>query len=374
MKIGINLLPYNELGGIAIYIQHLLESLGKLDYKNSFFIFIGRNTLPIFKFNYKNFYYIETPIDSYRKVKRVIYEQLFFPFLLRKYKIDLLFNPSVSGPIFWPGKKISTIHDCAYDIFKEFDTFRSKTYFKLMFYGSVKFFSKIITDSDFSKKEIVKFYKVNSNKIEIVYAATPKLPTINDKFAEDTLNKFSIKKPYFFYVGGWRPRKNLPGLIEGFKLFQENNKSDWLLVISGKKDRRFLNLEKNISKNRLEKDVILTGTLSPEEVVALYKKSKALTFPSFYEGFGLPILEAQSLGVPVLTSNISSMPEVAGKGALYVNPYDISDIAKGMEKLAENNDLCHELIQKGFENIKRFSWEESVKKILKIFYEGSSSQ
>jgi len=120
--------------------------------------------------------------------------------------------------------------------------------------------------------------------------------------------------------------------------------------------------------------VILTGTLSPEEVVALYKKSKALTFPSFYEGFGLPILEAQSLGVPVLTSNISSMPEVAGKGALYVNPYDISDIAKGMEKLAENNDLCHELIQKGFENIKRFSWEESVKKILKIFYEGSSSQ
>jgi len=367
MRIGINLLPYREVAGIVIYIHNLLQNLEKIDQEDDFFIFIGKNPLTDLKFNYKNFHYVKTSIDSYRKIKRVLYEQLVFPFRLKKYKIDVLFNPSVSGPIFWPGKKIATIHDCAYDRFKEFDSLRTKIYFKLMLYGTTRLFSTIITDSNFSKEELIKIYKTNSQKIKVVYGAAPDLPEVKEEFIKKTLNKFKIEKPYFLYIGSSRPRKNLSGLIKSFKIFREKG-FDYLLVIGGRKDKRFLDLEREILDNQLEGKVILTDTLSREEVSSLYKRAKALTFPSFYEGFGLPVLEAQSLGIPVLTSNISSLPEVGGDSVLYVNPYNIEEIAKGMEKIAFDENLRQDLIQKGYENIKRFSWEKSAKQLLKLFY------
>ncbi len=130
-----------------------------------------------------------------------------------------------------------------------------------------------------------------------------------------------------------------------------------------------MDLEKEIKGNRLEGKVILTDTVSREEISSLYQKAKALTFPSFYEGFGLPVLESQSLGIPVLTSNTSSLPEVAGDGALFVDPYDVKDIAQGMEKIVLDEKLREDLIKKGFENIKRFSWEKAAKETLKVLKE-----
>lgn len=368
MRIGINLLSYREIGGIVIYIQNLLKNIGEINKEDSFFIFTGEKTLLNLTFNYRNFHIMKIPIDSYRKIKRVLYEQLNFPLWLKKYKTDILFNPTVSGPIFWPGKKITTIHDCAYDRFEEFDSLQTKIYFKLMFWGTKYFSKKILTVSNFSKKEITKLYKINANKIEVIYEGVPELPEIGDDFIQETLNKFKIDKTYFLYLGNWRPRKNLPGLIRAFKIFKEKTKLDWLLVIGGGKDKRFLDLEKDINQNQLEGKVILTDVLSREEVSALYKKAVALTFPSFYEGFGLLVLEAQSLGIPVLTSNTSSLPEVAGEAALYVNPYNIEEIVQGMEKIAFDENLRQDLIQKGFENIKRFSWERSAKQLLDIFH------
>ena len=195
--------------------------------------------------------------------------------------------------------------------------------------------------------------------------------------AQKTLSKFKVDRPYFLYIGNWRPRKNLPGLIKSFKIFREKAGRDYLLIIGGRKDKRFLDLEKEVKKNQLEGKVILTDFLKPEEVAALYEKARALTFPSFYEGFGLTVLEAQSSGLPVLTSNTSSLPEVAGKGALYVNPYDVEEIARGMEKIAFNGKFREDLIKRGFENIRRFSWMKSAKQLLNIFhsfYENSSSR
>jgi len=259
------------------------------------------------------------------------------------------------------------IHDCAYDRFKEFENALSKIYFRAMFYGAKYFSKKIVTVSNFSKKELIKLYKIQPNKIAVIYEGVPELPKVDDKSLQDTLNKFNINRPYFLYIGNWRPRKNLPGLIGAFKLFKEKG-SDYLLVIGGRKDKRFLDLEKEIKNNQLEGKVILTDTLSQEEVAALYKGAKALTFPSFYEGFGLPVLEAQSLGIPVLTSNTSALPEVAGDSVLYVNPYEVEEIAKGMEKIALDEKLRENLIQKGYENIKRFSWQKAARQLLNLIH------
>jgi len=373
MKIAINLIPFSSVQGIEIFTKEIISSILKLKKKDDEFFILASEDLP----QLLNFPQTTTIRIKGLKKKghKAFYQQFNIYFLLKKYKIDILFCPSPAAPFFYKNKVV-VIHDCAYDRFSESENLLSKIYFKLMFYGAKYFSKKIITISNFSKKELIEFYKINPEKVEVIYEATPEMERTNENLEQKTLAKFKIDKPYFFYIGNWRPRKNLSGLIKAFKIFREKTKLDYLLVIGGRKDKRFLDLEKEIVKNKLKGKIILTDTLSREEIASLYKKSLALVFPSFYEGFGLPVLEAQSLGVPVLTSNTSSLPEVGRDSVLYIDPYNIEDIAQGMEKISFDETLWQELIKKGFENIKRFSWEKSAEETLRIFreaYENSSN-
>jgi glycosyltransferase involved in cell wall biosynthesis len=360
MRIGINLIPFSSVQGIEIFSRNIISELLKIDHQDEFFILSTENIPDILSFFRARTIEVKGVKIKYSKA---IYQQTGIYFVLKKYKIDLLFSPSPAAPFFYKNK-IVVIHDCAYDRFKEFDNLLSKTYFRLMFYGAKYFSKKIITVSNFSKKELIELYKINPEKIEVIYEGVPELPEVKEEFIQQTLRKFKIDRPYFLYIGNWRPRKNLPGLIKAFKIFCERYKKDFLLVIAGRKDKRFLDLEKEVKIHHLEEKVILTDFISQEEKTVLYKKALALTFPSFYEGFGLPVLEAQSLGIPVLTSNTSSLPEVAGKGALFINPFKAEDIAKGMEKIVFGENFKKDLIKKGYENIKRFSWENSAQKLL----------
>jgi len=364
MKIAINLIPFFSIQGIEIFSKNIILNLLKLKKDEQFFILATENLPDIFDFSQPRIIKVKG-IKS--KSRKAIYQQTLIYSLLKRYNIDVLFSPSPAAPFFWKNK-IVVIHDCAYDRFEEFDNLLSKTYFKVMFYGAKYFSRNIVTVSDFSKKELVELYKINPKKIEVIYEGVPEMEEVNEEEIQNTLNRFKIDRTYFLYIGNWRPRKNLPGLIKAFKLFKEWSDLDYLLVIAGRIDKRFLDLEKEIEKNQLEGRVILTGFISQKEKTALYKNAKALVFPSFYEGFGLPVLEAQSLGIPVLTSNTSSLPEVAGEGALYVNPYRIEEIAQGMERICKDENLRQQLIQKGFENIKRFSWQKSAEKLLDLFY------
>jgi glycosyltransferase involved in cell wall biosynthesis len=341
MRIGINLIPFSTVQGIEIFSKNIISESLKLKKDEEFFILGSENMPELLMFPKVKLIKIKGLKGKYGKA---LYQQTLIYSLLKKYKIDLLFSPSPAAPFFYKNKVV-VIHDCAYVRFKEFENLLSKIYFRAMFYGAKYFSKKIITVSNFSKKELIELYRIDSEKIEVIYEGVPELPEVNEEFIQKTLTKFKIDKPYFLYIGNWRPRKNLPGLIKAFKLLRERG-FDYLLVIGGRKDKRFLDLEKEIKNNRLEGKVILTDTLSREEVSALYRKAIALTFPSFYEGFGLPVLEAQSLGVPVLTSNTSSLPEIAGEGALYVDPYNVEEIAKGMERIAFNENLRRELIKK----------------------------
>jgi len=364
MRIAINLIPFSSVQGVEVFAGNIISNFIKIKENNDFFVFCSENLPELLNFPQAKTIKIKKLTAKYSKA---FCQQTCFPCLCKKYKIDFLFSPSPNAPIFYKNK-IVVIHDCAYDRFPEFDNLLSKIYFKTMYYGAKYFSKKIITISNFSKKELIELYKINPEKIEVIYGGVPELPGVSNDFAQKTLDKFKINKPYFLYIGNWRPRKNLPKLIESFKVFIEKNSLDFLLVIGGRKDKRFLDLEKEIQKNQLEGRLILTDFLTQEEVAVLYKRAKVLTFPSFYEGFGLPILEAQSLGIPVLTSNTSSLPEVGGEGAFYVDPYNIEEITAGMEKLTEDETLRQDLIQKGYENIKRFSWEKSAQQLLNIIH------
>jgi glycosyltransferase involved in cell wall biosynthesis len=365
MRIAINLIPFRSIEGPETFRKNIISNLLKFKSDEEFFILCSENLPELSNFSGATIIKIENLTTKYRKA---LYQQFNIYPLLRKYKIDILFSPIPTAPVFYKNK-IVVIHDCAYDRFtEETKNILSKIYVRVMIYGAKFFGKKIITVSNFSKRELMELYKINPKKIEVIYEGVPELPKVSERFIQKILAKFTINKPYFLYMGYWRPRKNLLGLIKAFKLLKEKG-FDYLLVIGGRKDKKVLDLEKEIKNNRLEGKVILTDTLSREEVSALYRKAIALTFPSFYEGFGLPILEAQSLGVPVLTSNTSSLPEIAGEGALYVDPYNVEEIAKGMERIAFNENLRRELIKKGFENVKRFSWEKAAQRLLEIFRE-----
>lgn len=189
---------------------------------------------------------------------------------------------------------------------------------------------------------------------------------MNDVFQAGMLEKFGIEKgKYFFSIGNTRPRKNIGGLLGAFARF--SRLQDYKLVLAGKMDTRFMDVSTEATKLGIASHVIQTDFISDEEKVALYKGAVALAFPSYYEGFGFPVLEAQSLGVPVITSNTSSLPEVGGsQGAVYVDPYNVQSIASAMEKMVADGPLHEELIAAGRENVKRFSWDKTAKETMEV--------
>jgi glycosyltransferase involved in cell wall biosynthesis len=361
MRIAINLIPFYSIQGIETFAQNIIAELLKLS-RDEIFILTAEDSPNIFNFQNANVVKIKRLKG---KFKKTLWQQFQLPIWLKNLKIDMLFSPSLHAPIFWKNK-IVTIHDCAYDRFPEFDNFLSKIYFKLMFWSAKYFSKKIITVSEFSKKELINLHKINPDKISVIYESVPEIPNIEKDSSRKVLQKFKINKPYFLFIGNTRPRKNILGLIKSFDLFLKNTRNDYLLVIAGKIDKRFIDLNKKIKNMGLENKIILTDFVSQEEKTALYRETLALTFPSFYEGFGLPILEAQSLEIPVLTSNTSSLPEIAGNGALFVNPYNTDEIANNMDRISKDEVLRQSLIKNGLDNIKRFSWKKSAKQLYEI--------
>lgn len=365
MKIAINLFGFSKskVNGIKKVATNLILHILKSTKKEQFFLLGEKDLDPVLKVPYENVKLILIPLPSFLKkpsIQRVIFKQIYFLFLRFCYKIDIFFTPSLGGPLFCKNS-IEIIHDCS-TFPKDFENnFLRKLYHNFLISNAKYFDRKIITVSNFSKKELIEKFKVNPQKIEIIYPGVPSIPKIDRKFIQNTLKKFKINKPYFYTIGNESSRKNIQNIVGAFELVKKYG-LDYYLVITGIKNKNFLK-----TREKVRKAIILTGKISEKEKYSLYKRAQVFLFPSFYEGFGMPILEAQSVGIPVLTSTTSVLPEVAGKGALFCNPHDIREIAQGMERLANDENLRRELIIKGYDNIKRFSWERSAQKLIKFF-------
>jgi glycosyltransferase involved in cell wall biosynthesis len=223
--------------------------------------------------------------------------------------------------------------------------------------------------SETSKKDIIRLFGTEENRIHVHYIGR------DDNFkkiADESLlakarRQYGLPQKFFLFVGTLQPAKNVGGLIDSFELLTRKTGSDFRLVIVGKYGWMFddikLKLER-LCRNRLG---IHLGYVKNEDLPAIYNLSRALVFPSFYESFGIPILEAMSCGTPVICSRTSAMPEIAGKGAIYVNPYDINEIAEAMLRIIEDEDLYAELSTEAFQRSKLFSWDETAKKTLSLY-------
>lgn len=287
-----------------------------------------------------------------------------------KDKLDVLFVPAHTLPLIYkPGlKTVVTVHDLGSEYLPAMHQLKQRLYLGFMQKHQLKSVSKIIAVSKATKQDLIKKLGIDAKKISVVYEGYDQkiFKPIKDDTLVNSLNQYGLKPGnYLLFVGTVQPRKNLERLIKAFKQFLANDHSSEQLVIAGSKGWMSEEIYKLPKKLGIEDRVKFLGYISDMDLPFLYSGATALVFPSLFEGFGLPILEAQACGTPIITSNLSSMPEIAAKGAILVNPYSVDDIVEGMTRIM-NYELRIKLIKNGFENIKRFSWEKCARETLEV--------
>lgn len=367
MKIGIDASRYTTetATGVEWYSYHIINGLisESLKHENTEITLYSPREINIPK-----------EFEHPRKViKKILPFKRFWTLIklsleMRKNPPDVLFIPSHVLPLIRPDYSVITIHDVAFKYLKKSYSSHQYLYLDWSTKYAVKKAGKIIVPSQATKEDLIKLYNCPPDKIEVVYHGykLPKKIDIND--VPESLKLFGFGKdqfPYIFFVGRLESKKNLGNLIEAFKIFTET-KPEFRLVLAGKRGIGFEEIFKKVKKLNLEEKVIMPGYIEEIEKTYLYENCSLFAFPSLYEGFGFPILEAFSFNKPVLTSHVSCLPEVAGEAACYVDPFDPEDIARGLEKIISDKDYSKKLIDGGKERLNHFSWEKSVKQTFDV--------
>jgi glycosyltransferase involved in cell wall biosynthesis len=276
-------------------------------------------------------------------------------------KSDVFFSPDGFVPLTLKVPKVSIVHDVAFFRYPEYFTPRIRTFYKKWMPLYLKHTDHIITVSNFSKSELIACYQVPSEKISVVYnGVTSGFEPMNPDQIQAFRNKHTKGKPYFFYLGAIHPRKNVITLIRAFEKFKSMTKGDHLLVIGGRVSWDTDDVMDAVTQSRWKEDILMPGFLEGDHSRHWMAAAHTLVYPSLYEGFGLPLLEAMACGVPVISSNSSSLPEVGGDAALYFNPTDAEQLAHHMNSIVVNDGIRMELIDKGFNRIKEFSWDKAA--------------
>ncbi len=282
------------------------------------------------------------------------------PRVLRKYKADLYFGPDGYMPLRLNIPSLITIHDINFhhrpmDL-RLFDRIYYRKYFPLF----AKKSDRIATVSEYSKSDLVNSYDIDPNKIDVVYNGVNELysPLKPDEI-DLSLKSLTGGIPYFVYVGSMHPRKNLSNLLLGFDEFRTSLGKEFKLVIVGEKMFMTEDIDRAYAGLRNKDDIIFTGRLSPVKLREVLGASAGLTFVPLFEGFGIPLLEAMRTGIPILTSNVTSLPEIAGEAAIYADPFKVGEISDGMIKLATDQKLISRLIKTGQSRSKEFSWDKT---------------
>ncbi|MBI5123441.1 glycosyltransferase family 4 protein [Candidatus Roizmanbacteria bacterium] len=374
MKIGINgyeaVVPrfgYNKDTGLpnrvgsSVYCFELLNNLSKIDKENNYEIFLPQsptNDLPKATEAWKY------RVLAARKMWTITSLSLE---LLKNRSLDVFFTPTHYLPLFAPKKSVVSILDVSYiyfpELFKKKDLIQLKKWTKY----SAKKSKKILTISESSKNDIIREYGVSGEKVKVIYPGIRQVSSIEyGVLSMDELSKkFGIEKKYILFVGTLQPRKNITRLIEAYSKIE----TDVNLIVVGRRGWKFEEILSAPEKYNVKDKVIFLENVSDEELPSLYKNAEFFILPSLYEGFGIPVLEAMNYGTAVITSKISSLPEVGGNAALYVDPNDTMDMVEKMKKLLNDENLRKQLVEKGKKQTEKFSWEKSARETLAVLEE-----
>jgi glycosyltransferase involved in cell wall biosynthesis len=350
--------------GIGSYLRTILHHLNHEPYDIS--LIVNKKYLKKEK-EFKNFnlIYLNAPIYSLK-------EQILFSFKIPK--CDLFFSPHFNVPIFpiRAKKRVVTIHDVYHLAFLFKLSFIEKIYAKFIINKAVKLSDKIITVSNFSKEEIVKYTNVKKEKIKVIHNAIDLnifKKCLDSSVIKSVKKKLNLPEKYFLFVGNLKPHKNLINILRAFEIFQREYEDYQLVIVGSDKNLIHAVDVKKLLANKKDfaNKINLTGYASIEDLPIIYQSAKALVFPSLYEGFGYPPIEAMSLDCPVIVSNLASLPEICLDAAFYVDPYDIKNISFAMKEIIENEKLRSSLIEKGRKRVKFFTIENFIKSHIEQF-------
>lgn len=368
MKIVIDARLYGlENAGIGRYLINLIDQIEKQDTKNKYLILLRKKYFQSLNFS-NNFQKVLADYPHYS-----FQEQIFLPVQLIKLRADLVHFSHFNVPLFYWGKYIVTIHDLIKHESRGMATTTKLALFYWLKYIvylfvvwlTIKKADKIITPSKFWQEELIKRYHLPAGKIIVTYEGIDEhlLKNQTKTIPEEILKKYKIKKPFVVYTGSLYPHKNVEILA---KAIGKINQGLSLVIICARNVfyERFL---LKIKKLGVIQSVNLVGFVPDEEIAAIYKEAEAFAFPSLWEGFGLPGLEAMGLGLPVLAANASCLPEVYGEAALYFNPHQTDDLVKKIKKIKEDKKFREELISKGLAQVKKYSWEKTAKETLLVY-------
>ncbi len=373
MRIMINGRVLSErMGGPARYIKNIIYELSRIDKKNLYYILIKKEG---YNFDFalpENFEIVRLSTNN-----RFVFDYILLPWFTWKRRIDASIFPKNTYSPLARGQKIPVYHDIIY-FEKELD-FREFKYFdqlhhRLMIPVAAKFSAYDLTVSDFTAGRMKELLGINGKKIRIIKEGVEsRFRRMADKEKlQSVINKYGLIRPFFFYSGSLSPRKNIASAIRAYRRLCSDIPHRFYITGPDSWNNSEREVFRLIDDLGLSDKVKVLGLVSDDELVALYTLADCDLYPSLYEGFGLPILEAQACGCPVITSNVASCPEVAGDGALYVDPMDESSIADAMSKLIGDRKLRDMLIQNGLKNIQRFSWSSAAKGILELMEECDS--
>src|SRR5438093_3404862 len=366
MRVAIDARKLHDFG-IGTYIRNLLRYLARADHDTEYVILCHEPDLKITEQLGPNFRAVLEKSPNYS-----LREQVHVPFVLLRERPDIYHAPHYVLPPAVPCRSVVPIHDCIHLMFPQYLPNRAAyAYAKALMWSAARRSDRILTVSESSKRDILHYFNVSPEKIVVVYNA------IDERFAvepsEDDLarvrERYQLDHAFVLYTGNIKPHKNLVRLIEAFEGLRKDGFDDLKLLIIGDEISKLPALRRAVHRYKLHKYVRFLGFVKDDTLAILYRLAAVFVFPSLYEGFGLPPLEAMASGTPVVTSNVSSLPEVAGDAAVLVDPYEVGSIVEGVRRGLTDEQLRKDLRHRGVARAGMFSWEQSVRRVRKIYGE-----
>ena len=364
MRVAIDARKLHDFG-IGTYIRNLLRQLARIDHDTDYVLLSSPTDLDVAAQLGPNFRSVLEPSPNYS-----LRELIHVPWVLHRERPDVFHAPHYVLPPAIRCRSVVTIHDCIHLMFPQYLPNKAAyAYARASMWAAVKRSSRILTVSEASKRDILHFFNVAPEKIEVVYNA------IDDHFwltpPEEEVarvrERYQLDHQFVLYVGNIKPHKNLVRLIDAFDELRRTGLEDLKLLIIGDEISKLPALRRAVHRHKLHKHVRFLGFVSDGTLRILYRLASVFVFPSLYEGFGLPPLEAMASGTPVVTSNQSSLPEVTGDAAVLVDPYDVDSLVDGIRRVLTDPALAAELRRRGPERAREFSWAHSVEKTRRVY-------
>jgi len=346
--------------GVGVYARETFREI-LINNKDNIYFFLLQNDDDELSEIFASATIIEVRSSLFRSfIFRFLMEQIYIPYLCLKYNIDIVHSLHYSFPLFCFGiKKIITIHDLTFFIYPKLHTFIKRYYFRIFTILAAKYGNTLICVSESTKKDLLKYIPIVKANITVVPLATEPSLNISQSEIDDLKRLYGIKKEYVLFIGTLEPRKNICNLIRAFgstKIVLEN----YQLVIVGKKGWYYKDIFETILEMHIEQSVILTGFVSTKEKYTILSGASAFVYPSIYEGFGIPVLEAITYGIPVVTSNTSSLPDVAGDAAILIDPSNVQDISQSLKLVLFNENVRSKLKYNSMLRAQNFSWQKTA--------------